>query len=94
MATRTKIAHYEIKSVESTPEVLVIEDLGPWDQYPTVTNSAREVVEALIKSGELVRGRRLRYYDSDGNLDEIVWNPELGFITFEDYRHIKKNRDP
>ena len=43
---------------------LVIQDIGPWDEYPTVTNDAERVVEALIKEGRLPEGRRLFYFDS------------------------------
>lgn len=93
MTQRSKIARFTIKTLESTPEVLMIEDDGPFDKYPTITNSAREVVDALIKSGELVPGRKLRYYDSHGDMDEIVWSMERGFIDFADMRHVNK-RDP
>jgi hypothetical protein len=64
-------AHYAITS--DRPDLpLVIRDLGPWDQYPTITNDAEHVVETLVKEGELSHSRRLLYYDSDNNLDEIV----------------------
>jgi len=51
---------------------LVIKDVGPWDQHPTVTNDAEAVVEALTSQGYLPEGRRLFYYDSEGTLDEIL----------------------
>lgn len=51
---------------------LVIRDVGPWDHHPTVTNDAEYVVSELVERGMLPGGRRLFYYDSDGNLDEIV----------------------
>lgn len=47
----------------------VIRDVGPWDSFPTVTNDAEWVVEQLAPELE---GRRLFYYDSDGELDELV----------------------
>ncbi len=57
---------------ESTPETLIIEDIGPHDRYPTVTNDVEYVVDELYYANQLPAGRRLLYYDSDGNLDEIV----------------------
>lgn len=51
---------------------LVIKDVGPWDQHPTVTNDAENVVRALASQGHLPEGRRLFYYDSDGRLDELL----------------------
>lgn len=51
---------------------LVIKDLGPWDRHLTVTNGAESVVEDLVRSGYLPSGRRLLYYDSDNQLDELL----------------------
>ena len=51
---------------------LVIKDVGPWDQHPTVTNDAENVVRNLVAEGHLPEGRRLFYFDSDGRLDEIL----------------------
>jgi hypothetical protein len=65
-------AQYEIVAEQSTAEVLVIRDLGPWDMHPTVTNDVDHVVRELYRRGDLADGRRLWYWDSDGVLDEIV----------------------
>lgn len=51
---------------------LVIRDLGPWDQHPTVTNDAEGVVARLFRDGLIPGRRRLLYFDSDGNLDELL----------------------
>ena len=59
-------SNYQV--VENTDDYLVIRDLGPWDQYLTVTNDADEVVGELVKT---LNGRRLEYYDSDGERAEI-----------------------
>jgi hypothetical protein len=58
--------------VEQTQTRVVIRDLGPWDKFKTVTNAAEDVVAELVADGELKAGQRLFYYDSDGNLDEIL----------------------
>ena len=51
---------------------MILVDVGPWDQYPTVTNGAEEVVAELLGSGLLKQNQRLFYYDSEKNLDEIL----------------------
>jgi hypothetical protein len=51
---------------------LVIRDVGPWDEHLTVTNDAERVVEDLIFQGLLPPGRRLIYYDSEGELTETL----------------------
>lgn len=48
---------------------LLIRDLGPWDRHPTVTNDAEAVVAEI---SPILRGRRLFYYDSTGQLDELL----------------------
>lgn len=66
-------ANYEIvEDRHASGGPLVIRDLGPWDRHPSVTNAAEEVVVRLVESGELHGGQRLFYYDSEGDLDEIV----------------------
>jgi len=50
---------------------LIIRDIGPWDRHPTVTNGAEAVVRDLASSGYLPEGRRLLYYDSEGQLYEL-----------------------
>ena len=65
-----KIANYRI--VSESLESIVIEDCGPWDQFPTVTNSAEEVIDDLRQKGYLKTNQRLFYYDSDGIMDELL----------------------
>lgn len=51
---------------------LVIRDVGPWDSHLSVTNDAEQVVKRLVGRGLLPEGRRLFYFDSDGQEDEIL----------------------
>jgi len=82
-------AQYEIVSSEPD-EPLVIRDLGPWDRYLTVTNDAERVVRELWERGLLGSTvpdaehppRKLLYYDSEGLLDELVWEGEGAFVSF------------
>jgi len=67
-----KSASYSIVEKESTPECLVIRDVGPWDKYATITNAAELVVRELYVSGKLCDGKKLLYYDSSNALDELV----------------------
>ena len=53
---------------ESPTEVLIM-DIGPWTQFPTVTNRAEQVVEELFPR---LRGRRLYYVDSEGIVGELL----------------------
>jgi len=53
-------------------EPLVLRDVGPWDAHPTLTNGIEEVVNSLIEKGALPGGRRLLYYDSEGQLTEAL----------------------
>lgn len=58
----------------ATPAVLAIRDIGhddPTGNYPTITNDAEMVVADVVESG-LLRKRRLLYYDSEGELSELV----------------------
>ena len=71
------------KVVNESPEVLMIRDLGPWDQHFTVTNDIEGVVARLRQSGKLENGQRLLYYDSDGELTEAV----LKDGEFSHYQH-------
>ena len=63
-------SNYEIVGVDA--QRVVIRDLGPWDAYMTVTNNAERVVEELRGRGMLPDGKRLLYYDSEGQIDEIL----------------------
>ena len=54
-------------------DVLVIRDAGTG---MTVTNDAEAVVAFLLEHKALCEGRRLLYFDSEGNLDEILHDGE------------------
>lgn len=63
-------ANYKV--VRAIPgEPLLIQDIGPWDQFPTVTNDVEGVVAQLTQLGLLDDDRRLFYYDSEAQLAEI-----------------------
>lgn len=70
--TMRNLANYKVVEEESTPEALVICDLGPWDKFKTVTNAAHHVVSELHSRGVLPNERKLFYYDSCGRKDEIL----------------------
>jgi hypothetical protein len=63
-------ANYYVQKETKTSVVLV--DIGPWDKHPTITNDAENVVRELVKGKILTPDKRLFYYDSDNNLDEIT----------------------
>ena len=75
------LVQYEI--VSNTPELLIIRDqcnLNP--RAMSVTNSAETVVEELFKSGILKSGQRLKYYDSENCLDELLHRDGV-FVGFK-----------
>lgn len=75
-------ANYQIVSgLHADASPLVIRDLGPWSRFATVTNAAEEVVAELIGNGYLRRDQRLLYYDSEGELDEII-HQDGKFVRF------------
>lgn len=67
-----KLPNYIITKNMPDGSALRIKDIGPWDEYPTITNSAEELVPVLIAKGLLPKGRRLFYTDSDGQMDELL----------------------
>ena len=74
----SEIANYSI--VEDVPERVVIKDLGPWDQCMTITNDAEGVVERVAP---MLNGRPLFYYDSEGELSQLLVDQDLGrFLGF------------
>ena len=62
-------AHYNLKEI--TPERIVLEDVGPWDRYMTITNAAESVVEELQQNYG-IDNRRVYYYDSESELTELL----------------------
>lgn len=71
-------AEYEV--VTSTPDTLTIRDVGG-SRCLTVTNDAEAVVAALHADGVLGT-RKLLYYDSVGDLDELVHDGRGRFLGF------------
>ena len=69
-------AIYEL--VEETPEKVVIRDIGHLQGRPSVTNDAEWVVLRLHAGGKAggigskLGNRRLFYFDSQGDLDELL----------------------
>lgn len=80
--TMGKAANFEVVKKDETTKTLTIRDIGPWDQFLTVTNDAENVLESLMKYGIIELGWRLFYYDSDGDLDEILMNDDGAFAGF------------
>ncbi len=65
---RDQKANYLVR--ERTSKRIVLEDIGPWDRYMSITNAAESVVEAEVANG--LGDRRLFYYDTDGELTELL----------------------
>lgn len=65
-----KHASYDIESV--TPDAVRIRDMGPWNNHRTITNDAEWVVERLAADGYLQGKQRLLYWDSEGEMSELL----------------------
>lgn len=72
-------ALYEI--VDTSNDRLVIRDIGHDCGRPTVTNDAEAVV-AELHCLNVLAGRKLLYYDSSGDLDELVHDGAGNFVGF------------
>jgi hypothetical protein len=83
---RERRANFEVMA-DVAGKPLVIRDVGPWDQFPTVTNAAEAVIEELTRKGLLSGGRRLLYFDSEGSLDEILISSDGHFQGFQVAQH-------
>lgn len=64
-------SHFEV-ALNEHGRPLVIRDVGHDQGCRSVTNDAESVVALLYASGLLDTHRRLFYYDSENNLDEIL----------------------
>lgn len=66
--------------IGETGAYVMIQDIGPWDQYKTVTNAAEEVVTELTK---MLKGRNLYYVDTDDRCDQLVHDGKGKFLGFK-----------
>lgn len=75
-------AQFRRVPAECTTQRIVIMDIGPWDQCPTVTNDAAHVVRICDLWWRLSTDTRLYYYDSMGYLDELLHDGAGNFTGF------------
>lgn len=66
--------------VRDDNRALVIRDIGPWDRFATVTNCAEQVVAELQQ--RVGPYRCLLYYDSEGELTELLISAERTFAGY------------
>ena len=64
-----KRSNYKI--VSQTSDMIELVDLGPWNQYLTITNDAENVIADLAP---ILNGRRVFYEDSEGEVTELLHN--------------------
>jgi hypothetical protein len=77
--------HAKFDLVGVTPTFVIIRDVGPWSEHPTITNDVEYVVRLIAP---LLDGRRLLYFDSLDELDELILEDEkfTGFAPYAE-RH-------
>ena len=69
--------------MSNSSDVIVLQDLGPWDTYQTITNDAENVVAYLFKSGRLVpTHKQIVYFDSEGQTTELKHDGMGNFTGF------------
>ncbi|MDD5511923.1 MAG: hypothetical protein PHI12_14120 [Dehalococcoidales bacterium] len=61
-------AHWALISIDE--KRIVIDDVGPWDRFMSITNAAENTVEELDRIYG-IGDRRVFYYDSDNELTEL-----------------------
>jgi hypothetical protein len=60
--------HANYRVIDANSEQVILRDVGPWTEYPTVTNDAEWVVEQVAP---MLSGRQLLYFDSMNSLSEL-----------------------
>ena len=68
--------------VVDTEDLIVLEDLGPWHTYQTITNDAEAVVEYLYNSGLASGSKKIVYFDSEYIATELNHDGVGNFIAF------------
>ena len=58
--------------MEETEAYILIRDLGPWDEFLTVTNAAEWVVLDVVARHRVSTSMKIYYIDSEGMIDELV----------------------
>lgn len=71
-------AHYLIVTENSA--YMLLRDVGPWNEYKTITNAAEWVIDDLAPR---LGSRKLYYIDSAGTTDELVHDGKGKFIKFK-----------
>ena len=68
--------------IANAPEVIILQDLGPWDHFSTITNDAEAVVKYLFKSDQATGTKQIVYYDSEGEATQLVHDGKGNFVDF------------
>lgn len=69
--------------ISANEREVVLEDVGPWDQHPSVTNDIEQVVRDLWIKGYLNKDSvKLFYYDTDGEKTQVIHKDGF-FVTWK-----------
>lgn len=60
-------ANYRL--ADETEHHIILQDIGPHDQYKTITNAAEWVVKQMVPR---LKGRKLYYIDTENQVDELL----------------------
>lgn len=78
-----------IEVIEETDDLILLRDVGPWDEHLTITNGAEVVVEVMAS---MLDGRRLEYIDSMGERTRLLVE-DGRFAGFETVKEQPCTRD-
>jgi|HubBroStandDraft_6_1064221.scaffolds.fasta_scaffold310963_3 hypothetical protein len=66
-----RLPNFEVVADETDESQITLRDLGPHSEFPTITNAAEALIKFLANERILENGRKLLYYDSEGDLDQL-----------------------
>jgi len=73
-----KRSNYNV--IADTETYILLQDVGPWDKYKTITNDIDDVLSDLKT---ILNNRELRYIDSDGDVSIVEYSETYKFVKFK-----------
>lgn len=84
-----KTANFSI--VSRTDHYVRLQDLGPWDEYLTITNAAEWVIDQLHHYHD-IKDKQVFYMDSDNKTSTLLHDNEGNFIGHSPRTDLAKDR--
>jgi len=69
--------------VDIADNYILINDIGNHKEVMSITNDPESVLQRLTGAAEdILKGRRLFYIDTNGRVDELLYNESGKFVTY------------